>query len=280
MRGSSVNGEPDADGPDDTTADDLFQDLAETERGLGESADGEDIYDELAEESPEEIIAAADEAAEDHPVDDAILPDEDALDDLLLSDRTMEEGFLWVDTGVEETGDEAAEADGVVDEWVDAFAAASEVGPVEEPPDEGAPATEPDDEEEDDDSTPEVTIDVPDPDEGAAAEATGETAGEERSDPTDPDESDPDDATDHSDEEMFGVDLHGNAMAPTLEADAAEESAEADPAPADGEAAADAGDEDDTTEDEADDAAEAETDDADEDSPGLLRRLLSTLSPF
>jgi len=163
MSGSSLTRESKEDeGPEDKTADDLFRELAEAEEtSLGSSADGDEIYEELSEDSPEEIIAAADEDAETHPVDDAILPDEDALDDLLLSDRRKVDGFLWVDTGTaSEGGDrDATPFDGdVVDEWSDAFAAASE----------GDASTEAElspDADDRGDSAQEITIDVPDPEE-------------------------------------------------------------------------------------------------------------------
>ncbi len=180
MSGSFLNGDPaEDDGPEDKTADDLFQELADAESSLGTSADGDEIYEKLSNDSPEEIIAAADEDVKEHPIDDAILPDEDALGELLLSDRTEEDGFLWIDTGGddESTDDDPFEG-GVVDEWADAFAAASDETLSDgEPP--GEPRDEPaaDDEETDesDDTEPKISIEVPDPGEVDGALVDDET---------------------------------------------------------------------------------------------------------
>lgn len=90
---------PDA---EDTTADELFSQLRD------EHAADEPAADAVTEESPEDIMAKADEeAAHVDQVDDAIRADEDALDDLLLTGRREADGFLWV-----ETEDDAAADDG------------------------------------------------------------------------------------------------------------------------------------------------------------------------
>lgn len=198
MSRSSPNGDPERDeGPEDKTADDLFEELAEEESGLGTSADGDEIYDELADESPEEIIAGADEDVEHHPVDDAILPDEEALTELLLSERREEDGFLWVDTGGD--GGDAEDDDpfdeDVVEDWSDAFAAASADAPETEV------APDSDDETDapaDGDAAPSISIEVPDPDDvdGARPDADDASEGGPEADP----EQEPEPGSDVDDE--------------------------------------------------------------------------------
>jgi len=151
-RSSLDGGQTDGGGPDDKTAEDLFRELADDESGLGTSADGDDIYEELSDASPEEIIAAADETVDEPAVDEAILPDEDALDDLLLSERTMADGFLWVETTTEPVESEPNDDD-VVEEWSDAFAEASALGGDDADDDDAA------------DGAPAIEIEVPDPEE-------------------------------------------------------------------------------------------------------------------
>lgn len=159
-RSSLDGGQTDGGGPDDKTAEDVFQELADDESGLGTSADGDDIYEELSDDSPEEIIAAADETVDEPDVDEAILPDEDALDALLLSERTMADGFLWVETATEPAASEPNEDD-VVEEWSEAFAEASAVGGEEGDEDGDAAAIE---------------IEVPDPEEVDGATPDDSTA--------------------------------------------------------------------------------------------------------
>ncbi|WP_265112138.1 MSCRAMM family adhesin SdrC [Halosolutus halophilus] len=74
---------------EDRTAADVFDQL---QSDVGDDTDGV-----LADESPEDIIASADEPDPD-PADDDLLVDEDALEDLLLTGRTKEKEFLWVDS--------------------------------------------------------------------------------------------------------------------------------------------------------------------------------------
>lgn len=76
---------------EDRTANDVFAQL-QSESG----SDGDEV---LESESPEDIIDAADEhePTDEREVD--LLVDEGALDDLLLSERTRGEEFLWVDSG-------------------------------------------------------------------------------------------------------------------------------------------------------------------------------------
>ncbi|USZ72352.1 hypothetical protein [Natronosalvus halobius] len=82
-----------ADDVEDVTAADLFSQLRD------EAAANPGMDEVLEDESPEEIIASADEVDEpDHDVDDELV-DEGALDDLLLTGRTRSDEFLWVDSG-------------------------------------------------------------------------------------------------------------------------------------------------------------------------------------
>ncbi|WP_255167095.1 hypothetical protein [Natrononativus amylolyticus] len=80
--------------PDDGTvaADDLF---AQLQREAGDAGD-----DLLTGETPEEIIASADEPSDESDGrDDDLLADANALEDLLLADRREGEEFLWIDSG-------------------------------------------------------------------------------------------------------------------------------------------------------------------------------------
>lgn len=293
MSGSSLNGDPaeDDDGPEDKTADDLFQELADDESSLGTSADGDEIYEELAGESPEEIIAAADEDVEEHPVDDAILPDEDALQELLLSDRTEEDGFLWIDTGGEaESDDDDPFDEDVVEEWSDAFAAASD-GPsstddrptvdveggsdgvdwTDDESEDASGAGEAGDAEtasESDDSGPGIEIEVPDPDEvegarpddGAESSRTGDLD-EDQVDDADSEATTTDDGDEDPDSRVFDVDPDDEALASTVGDGRATDDGE----DSEDESSAPTGDDDDTRDDDA--------------SPGLIARVLSLL-PF
>ena len=281
MSRSSPNGEPaEDDGPEDKTADDLFQELADAESSLGTSADGDEIYEELSDDSPEEIIAAADEDVEDHPVDDAILPDEDALQELLLSDRKEEDGFLWVDTGDDATDDDPFESD-VVDEWSDAFAAASdETLSSDAPPaaSREAPETEG---KETDDSEPEIAIEVPDPDEVDGARADeGETGSSDRWDPESDATAAESSAVDQDDADTEASADDDVEMGTTTD-DSDDDSRIFDVEPDDG-ALASTVDESQST-DEGEDGSTVDSSDASEDSddssPGLIARLLSVL-PF
>lgn len=79
---------------EDRTAADVFDELRT------EASAGVDVSDLLADESPEDIIASADEPAEPTAdVDDDLTVDDETLGDLLLTDRTEGEEFLWVDAG-------------------------------------------------------------------------------------------------------------------------------------------------------------------------------------
>ena len=108
---------PDA---EDTTADELFAQL----RDEHDDAEQAHAVDDVTDESPEDIMARADEDAEHvDQIDDSIRADEGALDDLLLTERREADGFLWVETDadddVDATGDDVAamfEADDSVDD--------------------------------------------------------------------------------------------------------------------------------------------------------------------
>lgn len=111
---------PDA---EDTTADELFAQL----RDEHDDAEQAHAIDHVTDESPEDIMARADEDAEHvDRIDDSIRADEGALDDLLLTERREADGFLWVETETDEPdapgGDVAAlfEADSSDDDGSDA----------------------------------------------------------------------------------------------------------------------------------------------------------------
>ncbi|OIB56506.1 hypothetical protein [Natrialba sp. SSL1] len=93
-----------SDGVADQTAASVFGQL----KGDDEAA----VDDVLDEDSPDDIIASADEEPDEHPGDDleGLLADEGELEELLLTGRTKEQEFLWVDTG------ESVEADETVTE--------------------------------------------------------------------------------------------------------------------------------------------------------------------
>ncbi|NHN40375.1 hypothetical protein G9C85_01825 [Halorubellus sp. JP-L1] len=111
-------------GPEDTTANELFQQL----RDEHDDDDSATAVTDVAGESPEDIMARADEEeAHVDQIDDAIRADERALDDLLLTERREADGFLWVETeddaertadvsSLFATGDDEASADTTVDD--------------------------------------------------------------------------------------------------------------------------------------------------------------------
>jgi hypothetical protein len=92
--------------PEDTTAGELFQQL----RDEHDDGSASNTVDELTDESPEAIMARADEPAEHvDPLDDAIRADEGALDDLLLTERREADGFLWIETDDDATANEGVD---------------------------------------------------------------------------------------------------------------------------------------------------------------------------
>lgn len=145
MSESLTNGwEEETDEADDLTAGDVFDRLRSAETAT--SADSESVYSELVDEEPEELVAAADEPTDEPtPEDDDILADDDALDSLLLSDRTEADGFLWVDAEPDvETDDgvddETDESPSIVDDWMIDFAIESDdADPVDQDADPATP---------------------------------------------------------------------------------------------------------------------------------------------
>lgn len=77
------------------TAGDLFERLKEADDTPNAEAGKE--YTELIDGEPEDIIATADESETTPHPHEELLDDSEALEDLLLSERTKEMGFLWVD---------------------------------------------------------------------------------------------------------------------------------------------------------------------------------------
>ncbi|ELY83794.1 hypothetical protein [Natrinema gari] len=131
MTDSTTNSPGDSGFDVDASTDELFGDLEETDTGTGQRTEREDdadgdepdevedrtaaeVFDQLraetadeggtddvlADETPDDIIASAAEPDPDPatPVDDDLLADEDELTDLLLTGRTKDGEFLWVDT--------------------------------------------------------------------------------------------------------------------------------------------------------------------------------------
>jgi len=111
---------PDA---EDTTADELFAQL----RDEHDDAEQAHAVDDVTDESPEDIMARADEDAEHvDQIDDSIRADEGALDDLLLTERREADGFLWVETDADDLdapGDDGFSLDDDIDESFEARAA-------------------------------------------------------------------------------------------------------------------------------------------------------------
>lgn len=83
-----------AGGIEDQTASNVFGQL---KADVASPDDGTD--DVLEGETPEEIIASADEpdSVRESTVDDDLIVDEEELEDLLLTGRTKDQEFLWVD---------------------------------------------------------------------------------------------------------------------------------------------------------------------------------------
>lgn len=95
-----------SDGVEDQTAAAVFGQLQRSVSG----SDTDDVDDVLADETPADIIASADEP-EPEPADDDLLVDEAALEELLLTDRTKDQEFLWVETDAADAADDAAADD-------------------------------------------------------------------------------------------------------------------------------------------------------------------------
>ncbi|ELY42478.1 hypothetical protein [Natronorubrum sulfidifaciens] len=94
---------PSEGGVEDQTAATVFGNLQNSD------AASDDIDGVLEGESPEDIIASADEP---EPAADDSLVDEDALEEMLLTDRTKEREFLWIDADDDaETDTSAADDD-------------------------------------------------------------------------------------------------------------------------------------------------------------------------
>ena len=88
--------EPSDGGVEDQTAAAVFGNLQQS------VSSSDDIDAVLDDESPEDIIASADDP-EPESTDDDLLVDEGALEELLLTDRTKDQEFLWVDADESET---------------------------------------------------------------------------------------------------------------------------------------------------------------------------------
>ena len=90
---------------EDTTADELFAQL----RDEHDDAEQAHAVDDVTDESPEVIMARADEETEHvDQIDDSIRADEGALDELLLTERREADGFRWVETETDDASDDVA----------------------------------------------------------------------------------------------------------------------------------------------------------------------------
>ncbi|WP_440771276.1 hypothetical protein [Natronorubrum sp. DTA28] len=162
-----------ADGVEDQTAADVFGQLR---------ANAENDADEvLADESPEDIIASADDPDPEPEIDDDLRVDDDELADLLLTGRTKEKEFLWVESGAspeteaegESTENESdgvgepEEATGTIFEDDTADSAAETEPATDEESEFDSSDPEAGDLELEDDDTPEETADVSESDETA-----------------------------------------------------------------------------------------------------------------
>ncbi|WP_049927240.1 hypothetical protein [Halopiger goleimassiliensis] len=97
--------EPDEDdGIEDQTAASVFGQLKD-------DVESDDTDELLEDESPEDIIASADEPEPElDPIDEDLRADEEELADLLLTGRTKGEEFLWIDPA-DESNDAADDTD-------------------------------------------------------------------------------------------------------------------------------------------------------------------------
>ncbi|SDR10912.1 prolipoprotein diacylglyceryl transferase [Natronobacterium texcoconense] len=239
---------------EDRTADSVFGEL---------KADvGNDADDVLGDESPDDIIASADEPEPEPewPVGDDLVADEQELEALLLTGRTKEQEFLWVDPADEDAATDAPSAPEETTETDDS----QETSNVDDSRD-----TDPEPAE-----TDETTAITP----SAGSESQETDAG--RSTDTREDESASDRLEEPAGEALeseAGTEVVDSAAPPTdsstgsaPETDEPKLTADIDP---------DSGDEigsGDETADAETDSKAAERDD----SPGTVRRLLSQLNPF
>ena len=186
-------GSSDGDSVEDRTANDVFAQFRERDVEKG------DVGEILGGESPEDLIAAADE---DEPRRDDLVEDAEALDELLLTGRVAGEEFLWIDTDGEESGP-AADTDPETDDGVPlstaiemtlegdedgpsagdredgAASTTSETGSTPADPEEGPTPDGPDDEptstDPDDEPTPDGPEDEPTERDGEDSTAEGDT---------------------------------------------------------------------------------------------------------
>ncbi|AXR77582.1 midas domain-containing protein [Natrarchaeobaculum sulfurireducens] len=219
--------------------------------------EAEDTAAVLEDESPEDIIASADEPdPEPDPIDEDLLADEEALTDLLLTGRTKEEEFLWIDP--DDESDEPATDNDCESESLEGDAEAGDSADAETTL-ESEEADGTDLEETDDSNEPAITAD--DSDDLEAEDSESET---------DDDDTGPLESTEPApmeSEESESLEAGG------LEDDDESIDATDEPAETNGEST-EAAVESKETADEP--AASTETDD----SRGLIRRLLSALNPF
>ncbi|WP_256300382.1 hypothetical protein [Haloarchaeobius salinus] len=250
---------------EDTTAGELFQQLSAEVEAEDDETEA-DPFDELSDESPEEIIASADEEVEHvDEVDDAIAADDELFDTLLLPEREEEDGFLWVQT---EDDDEATTRDDP--DVADETTAADEPPAATDDTESASPAAGSTEGDLDEDG---FSFDVDDdtassaaPAWGTESQAAAEEAGESAAEPA---------GAETDDGETPELD-DGSTLSATFDDDVpTEEGTEASDAST---GAAD--DTDAEAEDDSDAAAEADDgdDDEDEGSGGIASKIRSILS--
>ncbi|MGQ3413454.1 hypothetical protein ACT4ML_14460 [Natrinema sp. LN54] len=277
-----------SDGIEDRTAADIFDQLR------ADAADEGGADDVLADESPDDIIASADEPDPEPatPVDDELLADDDELTDLLLTGRTKDREFLWIDPNASddsrdgETSDSAAPEEGtdaVAEEpsAVESDAETENDAPVWDGDVDEATASDTEAVDEPSESDSGLEIESDDGLESDAADTTDVTAEDTTAaaDTDDAPEAEPDSSTDAvADDDRD--DLEDDTAADDGDDAGLETSSDIQTA---GDATIDDGDDAETETETAPDQAEAAADDdadataADDPSSGPLGRLRSTL---
>lgn len=94
---------------EDLTAGELFHRLRDSEDAT--SAESDEVYRELVDEPPDELVRNTRERDADRAVDDDVLADDEAVESLLLPDRTEADEFQWIDTASDLEDSEADEID-------------------------------------------------------------------------------------------------------------------------------------------------------------------------
>jgi len=240
---------------------------------LKATVDANETDDILEEDTPEDIIASADEPdPAPEPIDDELTPDDDELTDLLLTGRTKHKEFLWIDTdddpdssttdtgmeftinlGAERTEDSAAGNESVTDSDEQTF---------------GEKQTETD-------AKDSITLGPTETDR-SSEQTISESSSTETPNRFDDSESQSDDADDPF-AEIDAAELFDDSESPT-QSESGEQTPPEAPEPA-GESESEATDSNLPTP-RANEETDLDTTDDEDDQPGFFRRLLSKLNPF